>query len=85
MSTPIRKIRAGSVSAAIWENEATVNGKTVTMLKATVDRRYRDKNTDTWKSPNSFSRTEIPLAIYCLGKAFQAIVEERGEEDYASQ
>ena len=80
MSGPVKKFRAGSVSCALWENEATVNGRTVSMLKATIDRRYRDSS-GTWKSSSSLSRNEIPLAIYCLQKAFEAMVEERGEED----
>ncbi len=75
MKGPLKKFRAGSVSCALWENEAKVNGKTVTMLKATIGRRYRDKDGN-WKSSNSFGRNEIPLAVYCLEKAFEAIVEE---------
>ena len=76
MKGPLKKFRAGSVSRALWENEATVSGKTVTMLKASVERRYRDKDGN-WKSSSSFGRNEIPLAVYCLGKAFEAIVEEQ--------
>ena len=34
MAKPLKKFRAGSVSCALWENEATVCGKSVTMLKA---------------------------------------------------
>ena len=45
-------------------------------MKATVERRYKDKN-DTWKSSNSFGRNEIPLVIFCLQKAFAAIIEEQ--------
>ena len=74
MKGPLTKFRAGSVSCALWENEVTVNGKTVTMLKASVKRRYRDKDGN-WKSSGSFGRNEIPLVIYCLEKAFEAIVE----------
>jgi len=33
---PIKKINAGTVSCALWENEATVAGRKVTMLKAYV-------------------------------------------------
>ena len=77
MAGPLKKFRAGQVSCALWENEATIDGRSVTMLKATVERRYKDKN-DTWKSSNSFSRNEIPLAIYCLEKAFDAIIDEQG-------
>lgn len=50
------------------------------MLKATVQRRYKDSS-GTWKSSGSFSRNEIPLAIYVLEKSFEHMVEERKEED----
>ena len=40
---PVAKFRAGQISAAIWENEISVkNGNRVKMLKATVQRRYKD-------------------------------------------
>lgn len=52
------------------------NGRSVTMLKATVERRYCDKD-GKWKSSNSFGRNEIPLAIYCLSKALDAIIEQQ--------
>jgi hypothetical protein len=71
---PVAKFKAGQVSAALWENEITANGHAVTVLKATVQRRYKDKS-GSWKSSTSFSRNEIPLAIYCLQKAFDKIIE----------
>lgn len=82
---PVAKYRAGAVSSAVWENDINTNGKTVTVLKATVERRFKDA-TDTWKSSNSFSRNEIPLAIYCLQQAFEYIIENgqaAKEEDVA--
>jgi hypothetical protein len=80
MTKPVAKFRAGQVSAAIWENEITVNGRKATMLKATVERRFKDKDGQ-WKSSNSFSRNEIPLAIYCLQKSFEHIIEGQKDED----
>ena len=78
---PAAKFKAGMVSAAIWENQIEVKGKTVTMLKATVQRRYKDKDGD-WKSSQSFSRNEIPLAIYCLQQAFETMLgESDGDTD----
>jgi len=72
---PMVKIRAGTVSAALWKNEITAkNGGKATILKATVQRRYKDRD-NTWKSSTSFSKNEIPLAIYCLQKAFEKIIE----------
>ncbi len=72
---PMAKFKAGQVSAAMWENGITAkNGSKVTVLKATVQRRYKDKDGN-WQSSGSFSRNEIPLAIYCMQKAFEKIIE----------
>lgn len=72
---PLAKFRAGQVSCALWENEINVNGNSKTILKASIQRRYKDSSGN-WKSSASFSRTEIPFAIYCLTKAFDKIVQE---------
>ena len=73
--TPVAKFKAGLVQAAVWENDVPMNGKTVTILKATVQRRYKDKDGN-WKSSGSFGRNEIPLAIYCLQQAFEKMLGE---------
>ena len=75
---PIRKFQAGHVTRAVWENVVTVNGKPQTIVKATVDRRYLGRD-GTWKTSQSFSRNEIPLAIYVLQKAFEAMIEKPSE------
>jgi len=75
---PIAKFRAGQVAAAIWANDVEVKGRTVTILKATVQRRYTDKDGN-WQSSDSFNRNEIPLAIYCLQKAFDKIIEKQSQ------
>ena len=78
---PVEKFAAGKVLAAIWENEVTTKaGKKVIMLKATVERRYRDRDGQ-WKSSSSFARNEIPLAIYCLQKCFEHIIEGQKDDD----
>ena len=71
---PVAKFRAGQTSAALWQNEITVSGRKVTVLKASVQRRFKDKDGQ-WKSSGSFSRNEIPLAIFCLQKCFEKIIE----------
>ena len=82
---PVAKFQAGQVSDAIWENEISVNGRQVTVLKPTIQRRYKDKDGD-WKSSGSFSRNEIPLAIYCLEKSFEHMIEgQKGEDDNDSE
>ena len=72
---PLAKIRAGSVFCALWENEIKVNGNPKTVLKASIQRRYKDSEGN-WKSSTSFSRNEIPLAIFCLARAFDKIIQE---------
>ena len=76
MAGPLKKFRAGQVSCALWENEATVNGKSVRMLKASVERRYKDKD-GKWQSSASFGRNEIPLLVYVMSRAYAAIIEEQ--------
>ncbi len=70
---PMAKFRAGQVNCALWENEINVSGETKKVLKASVERRYKARDGE-WKSSGSFSRNEIPLAIYCLQQAFEAII-----------
>jgi len=78
---PVEKYQAGQVSSALWSNEVpTKNGSTATILKATVQRRYKDRD-GTWKSSGSFSRNEIPLAIYCLQKCFEHMIEGQKDDD----
>ena len=77
---PTKKFSAGTISCALWENEATVDGRSVSILRATVERRYKDKD-GTWKSSNSFGRNEIPLVVYCLQKAYAVMVEGNNEPD----
>lgn len=84
MTKPVHKIRAGPVAVALWENDAVMNGRNVTMLKATVERRYKDAS-GSWKSSNSFGRNEIPLAVYCLQKAFEYMLEEQAEDEPAQE
>jgi hypothetical protein len=57
-----------------------MNGGKVNILRATVERRYKDRD-GTWKSSGSFGRNEIPMAIYVLQKAFETMVEKPEDQD----
>ena len=76
---PVMKFRAGQVSCAVWENEVTVNGNTTTILRATVERRYKDAGGG-WRSSNSFSRNDIFLAVWCLERALDAMIQRGSTE-----
>ena len=64
---PSAKFKAGAVSVALWPTEITVNGRTMTVLKASLDKRYKDNATCEWKSSSSLSRNEVGQAVLCLG------------------
>ena len=76
---PVARFKAGQVSSAIWQNEVQMPRGAVKILKATVQRRYKDRNNE-WKSSTSFSRNEIPLTIHCLQKSFERIIEIQSED-----
>jgi hypothetical protein len=80
MAGPVKKFQAGGISCSLWENEIQMNGEAKAVLKATVERRYKDRNGE-WKSSNSYSRNEIPLVIHALEQAFSYMLQKRGTED----
>ncbi|HML74408.1 MAG TPA: hypothetical protein PKB02_07905 [Anaerohalosphaeraceae bacterium] len=75
-SKPIKRISAGQITAALWENEVNINGQPTTVLKVSVQKAYKDR-TGTWKTSNSFSRNDIPLVQFTLQKAFETMLGER--------
>lgn len=78
--TPVTRFRAGAVSCALWENEIEFNGRQRRILKASIAVRFKDKNGE-WQSSQTFTRNEIPLAIYCLQKAFGEMIESPPEQE----
>ena len=75
---PVKKFRVGAISAAVWENEVVFDGRPQKLLKASVERRYKDRD-GAWKSSAQFGRNEIPLAIWVLLQAFDAIAQKEEE------
>ena len=73
---PLRRVVIGNIAAAIWENTITVNGTAKTLMKISVNRRYKDKESGEWKTSGSFSRNEAFQAIWCLAKAVGMLIEE---------
>lgn len=72
---PVAKFRAGAISSAIWTNDIRVGNVTKTVLKCTVERRYKDASGE-WKSTGSYGRNEIPLVMHVLSQAFAYIIND---------
>ena len=77
---PIAKFQAGAVSCAVWQNRVNIDGRTTTILKAAVSRRYQNRD-GIWQTSQSFSRNEVPMAIYVLQKAFEVMLEKTPEQE----
>lgn len=77
---PAAKFRAGTVTAAVWENDIEINGKQFRALRASIERRFKTKEGQ-WKSSSTFSRNDIPLAVHCLQKAFDFMVEANSNKE----
>jgi hypothetical protein len=74
---PIRRIRAGAVKLAVWQNG--VNGNEFETV--IITRSYKDKNGE-WKDSNSFRVSQIPQVILVLQKAYeQATLSEEVVEN----
>ena len=77
---PIAKFQAGAVSCAVWQNRVNIDGRTTTILKAEVSRRYQDRD-GIWQTSKSFSRNEVPMAIHVLQKAYEVMLEKTPEQE----
>ena len=80
---PIKKINAGCVSASIWENQRTKDGREFNVASVRIERRYRGQDGN-WQSTNSFGKAELPLVALVVAKAFEYLTlserEPNGEE-----
>jgi len=75
---PIAKFQAGQVSAALWETDAQVNGRAITILKASIERRFKDRD-GVWQFHSQRAFDAIIERQQNNGKAEidQAIEEQR--------
>ena len=68
MNKPVKKFRAGAVSAAVWENQ-TEKGS---FASISLQRSYKDK--EEWKTTNSFNVNDLPKAMLVLNQAFKYLM-----------
>ncbi len=72
---PEKKFKAGAISATVWRNTITKkDGESADILTVSFDRRYKDKDTDEWKSTKSLRSSDLPKAVVVLNKAYEYLV-----------
>lgn len=85
---PEKKIRAGAISATIWQNTGqSKTGESVQYRTVQVERSYKDKKTNAWKNTSSFRVSDLPKLALVSQKAYEYLVlKEQGDsaaEDYS--
>lgn len=72
---PEKKFRAGAISATVWRNTITKkDGSPADIMTVSFDRRYKDKETEEWKSTKSLRSSDLPKAVVVLNKAYEYLV-----------
>lgn len=71
---PVHEIRLGFIKASIWENNV---GDKTTRHNVTLSRFYKDKESDQWKTAESFGRDDLLLVAKAADLAHSWIYEQR--------
>jgi len=70
-NTPIKKFKAGAISATIWENQTKNNkGETISYKSVSFERNYKDASGE-WQTTNSLRIADLPKAVLVLNKAYE--------------
>ncbi len=68
---PVKKFRAGAVSATIWENQGhNDKGESVTFKNVSFERSYKNSDGE-WQTTNALRMSDLPRAVLVLNKAYE--------------
>lgn len=76
---PEKKFKAGAISATIWKNDVSKDGKTMTFRSVSLERNYKDKDGN-WKSTHTMRSNDLPKARIVLDKAYEFLVTSEGDD-----
>ena len=71
MSKPEKRLRCGAISATLWVDRKTVEGKPVEYHSISITRSYKDG--DDWKHTNSFNTEDLPKVALVANEAYKYI------------
>jgi hypothetical protein len=77
---PVKKFRAGGITATLWENKGEFKGQENTFVSVVLRRSYKDKENQ-WQESDSFRKNDLPKAILVLNKAFEYIAMKEEDKD----
>lgn len=70
---PEKTFRSGRMSAAIWSKEVTEDGRTFNQYSVRVQKRFKDKDDNEWKSTPYYFKDELPQLVLVATKAFEYV------------
>ena len=73
-SKPVKVFRVRGVSASIFQNQSSSDGRDVTFYKVALQRTYKEGRE--FKHTSNFGRDDIPVARYLLQQAWEFILSE---------
>ncbi|MBI4738620.1 hypothetical protein HY772_03525 [Candidatus Woesearchaeota archaeon] len=82
---PEKTFRVGPVKATVWRNVSQTEKGAVEYLSVSFDRRYMDRQTNTWKSSSSLRANDLPKAVLALNKAYEYVVLSSKSQQFASE
>lgn len=66
---PIKKFRAGLITATIWENEITVKEELQKVKSIVIERSYKDDK-DEWRTTTSYNVNDLPKVELVTKQAY---------------
>ena len=79
MAKPETVFKVGAVRASVFRNTIEKDGRLIPLPKVAIEVRYKDK-TGQWNGTNSLSLNDLPKAILALQKAYEYVMEHKGDE-----
>lgn len=71
---PQKEFRAGTIVAAVWEDQAVVNGRSVPQFSIRVQKRYRDERSGQWKTTTYFRADDLPKLVLVANKVYEDVM-----------
>ena len=71
---PAAEFRVGTVVAAIWTKNTTIDGRSAAQHSIRIQKRYRDEKSGEWKTTTYFRPDELPKLGLVVSKAYEHLM-----------
>lgn len=77
---PVKTLRASGLSVSIFPHPVTVQSREVTFYSVSLERTYKDKETDEFQSTHSLGRNDLLVGAVLLRQAWAWIAEAEAKQ-----